>query len=225
MSAVLKATKREGFKKSDTTALRNEGKLPAVVYGYKVDNTPISVSEIDLVKTIREVGRNGIIELDIEGKKQKVVLSDYQSDFLKDEIIHADFLAVNMAAEIDVNVTVNLVGEAEGAKEGGVVQTILHELSISAKPNDIPESFEVDVTELNIGDSYTVEDLRSKYSVTINHEDDETIVSVLAPRTEEELEEMEAEAGAGESGSEGAEESEEPAAESDENTEEEAEKA
>ncbi|AJD89386.1 50S ribosomal protein L25 [Jeotgalibacillus malaysiensis] len=205
MSSVLKATKREGFKNSDLTELRNAGKLPAVVYGYKVENTAISVDEIDLVKTIREVGRNGIIELDIEGNKQKVVLSDYQSDFLKDEIIHADFLAVNMSEELTVDVAVHLVGEAAGAKEGGVVQTVLHELSISAKPNDIPESFEVDVTDLEIGESFSVEDLRSKYDVTINHEDDETIVSVLAPRTEEEIEELEEEAGAGEAGAEDAE--------------------
>ncbi|MBM7580650.1 50S ribosomal protein L25/general stress protein Ctc [Jeotgalibacillus terrae] len=209
MSSVLKATKREGFKHSDLTALRSAGKLPAVVYGYKVENTSISVDEIDLVKTIREVGRNGIIELDIEGNKQKVVLSDYQSDFLKDEIIHADFLAVNMSEELTVDVTVHVVGEAEGAREGGVVQTVLHELSISAKPNDIPESFEVDVTDLNIGESFSVEDLRSKYDVTINHEDDETIVSVLAPRTEEEIEELEEEVGAGEAGSDDAESTEE----------------
>ncbi|KIL53709.1 50S ribosomal protein L25 [Jeotgalibacillus alimentarius] len=209
MSSVLKATKREGFKHSDLTALRNAGKLPAVVYGYKVENTSISVDEIDLVKTIREVGRNGIIQLDIEGNKQNVVLSDYQSDFLKDEIIHADFLAVNMSEELTVDVTVNVVGEAAGAREGGVVQTVLHELSISAKPNDIPESFEVDVTDLNIGESFSVEDLRSKYDVTINHEDDETIVSVLAPRTEEEIEELEEEVGAGEAGSGDAESTEE----------------
>ncbi|WP_404406639.1 50S ribosomal protein L25/general stress protein Ctc [Jeotgalibacillus malaysiensis] len=205
MSSVLKATKRDSFKNSDLTELRNVGKLPAVVYGYKVENTAISVDEIDLVKTIREVGRNGIIELDIEGNKQNVVLSDYQSDFLKDEIIHADFLAVNMSEELTVDVAVHLVGEAAGAKEGGVVQTVLHELSISAKPNDIPESFEVDVTDLEIGESFSVEDLRSKYDVTINHEDDETIVSVLAPRTEEEIEELEEEAGAGEAGAESGE--------------------
>ncbi|MGD7046456.1 50S ribosomal protein L25/general stress protein Ctc [Jeotgalibacillus proteolyticus] len=189
MSSVLKATKRSGFKKSDITELRNAGKLPAVVYGYKVENTSVYVDEIDLVKTIREVGRNGIIDLDIEGNKQKVVLSDYQSDFLKDEIIHADFLAVNMSSELDVDVTVHLTGEAAGTNEGGVVQTTLHELSISAKPSDIPEYIEVDISKLEIGDAVSVGDIRSNYNVTINHEDDEAIASVLAPRVEEEPEE------------------------------------
>ncbi|TDL30422.1 50S ribosomal protein L25/general stress protein Ctc [Jeotgalibacillus sp. S-D1] len=193
MSSVLKATKRDGFKKSDLTELRTAGKLPAVVYGYKVENTSISVDEIDLVKTIREVGRNGIIELEIEGKKQNVVLSDYQSDFLKDEIIHADFLAVNMSSELDVDVTVNLTGEAAGTKEGGVVQTTLHELSITAKPKDIPESIEVDISNLEIGDAISVGDIRDSYKVTINHEDDEAIASVLAPRVEEEPEESDEE--------------------------------
>lgn len=194
MSSVLKATKRDGFKKSDLTELRSAGKLPAVVYGYKVENTSISVDEIDLVKTIREVGRNGIIELEIEGKKQNVVLSDYQSDFLKDEIIHADFLSVNMSSELDVDVSVTLTGEAAGTKEGGVVQTTLHELSVTAKPNDIPETIEVDVSSLEIGDAVSVGDIRDSYQVTINHEDDEAIASVLAPRVEEEPEASDEEA-------------------------------
>lgn len=189
MSSLLKATKREGFKKSDLTDLRSAGKLPAVVYGYKVENTSISVDEIDLVKTIREVGRNGVIDLEIEGKKQKVVLSDYQSDFLKDEIIHADFLAINMSSELDVDVTVHLTGEAAGTNEGGVVQTTLHELSVTAKPSDIPEYIEVDISKLEIGDTISVGDIRDSYKVTINHEDDEAIASVLAPRVEEEPEE------------------------------------
>lgn len=194
MSSVLKATKRDGFKKSDLTELRSAGKLPAVVYGYKVENTSISVDEIDLVKTIREVGRNGIIELEIEGKTQNVVLSDYQSDFLKDEIIHADFLSVNMSSELDVDVSVTLTGEAAGTKEGGVVQTTLHELSVTAKPNDIPETIEVDVSSLEIGDAVSVGDIRDSYQVTINHEDDEAIASVLAPRVEEEPEASDEEA-------------------------------
>ncbi|KIL52514.1 50S ribosomal protein L25/general stress protein Ctc [Jeotgalibacillus soli] len=189
MSSILKATTRKGFKKSDRNGLRKEGKLPAVVYGYNVNNTSIAINEMELIKTIRDVGRNGIIDLDIEGNKQKVVLSDFQSDFLKDQIVHADFLAVNLSSELEVDVSVKLIGESAGAKEGGVVQMILHTLSVSAKPNDIPDSIEVDISKLEIAESISVGDIRDQFQFTMNHEDDETIVTVLTPRVEEKSEE------------------------------------
>ena len=194
MSSLLKAAKRERFKKSDLTELRNEGKLPAVVYGYKVENTSIAINELELVKSIREVGRNGIIDLEIEGKKQKVVLSDYQSDFLKGEIIHADFLAIDMSSELNVDVTIHLTGDAAGTKEGGIVQLILHELSVTAKPIDIPEYIEVDVSKLEVGETIPVSEIREGHKkITINHEDNESIVTVLTPRIEQEPEETDEE--------------------------------
>jgi large subunit ribosomal protein L25 len=187
MAVQLKASGRTGDKRSDLTKLRHQGSIPAVVYGYKVDNTPISIDSIAFIKTMREAGRNGIISLDIDGKKQNVVLSDYQQDHIKDAVIHADFLAVNMSTEMDADVRVELVGESAGVKDGGVLQQPLHDVSVTAKPSDIPDSVQVDISELQVGDSITVGDIKGSYSFTINTEDDMTIASVLAPRQEEEI--------------------------------------
>jgi large subunit ribosomal protein L25 len=188
MSTDLKANKRSNSKRSALTELRREGNIPGVVYGYKTENTPISVDAITFIKTIRESGRNGIISLEIDGNKQNVILNDYQQDHIKDEITHIDFLAVNMSEEMHANVRVELVGEAPGVKDGGVLQQPVFEVSVTAKPSEMPDYIEVDISELQVGETITIGDIRNKYSVTINEEDDTlTIASILAPRQEEEI--------------------------------------
>lgn len=187
MATELKATKRKDFKRSSLTELRHKGSIPAVVYGYKTDNTAIEVDAITFIKTIREVGRNGIISLNVDGSKQNVILNDYQQDHLKDAVTHVDFLAVNMSQEIDADVRIDLSGESAGVKEGGVLQQPLYEVSVSAKPSDIPDSIEVDIAGLQIGDTVTIGDIRDQYNFTINDEDETTIASVLAPRQEEDI--------------------------------------
>lgn len=195
----LKAIIRQGKQtKGSLNKIRNEGKIPAVVYGFGANNTSVKVDEPEFVKVIREVGRNGVIELGVGSKTIKVMVSDYQIDPIKNQITHIDFLAINMKSELTVDVVVNLTGEAVGAKEGGVVQQPLFQLSVTATPDEIPESIEVDVTELNVGDSILVGDLKANKSYTINNEDDEAIVSVVpptvAPAEGEEEEEAEGEA-------------------------------
>jgi large subunit ribosomal protein L25 len=187
MAVELKANSRTGDKRSDLTKLRHQGSIPAVVYGYKTENTPIAIDSIEFIKTMREAGRNGIISLDIDGNKQNVVLSDYQQDHIKDAVIHADFLAVNMSIEMDADVRVELVGESAGVKDGGVLQQPLHDVSVTAKPTDIPDSVQVDISNLQVGETITVGDVKGNYSFTINTDDEQTIASVLAPRQEEEI--------------------------------------
>ena len=195
----LKAIIRQGKQtKGSLNKIRNEGKIPAVVYGFGANNTSVKVDEPEFIKVIREVGRNGVIELGVGSKTIKVMVSDYQIDPIKNQITHIDFLSINMKSELTVDVVVNLTGEAVGAKEGGVVQQPLFQLSVTATPDEIPESIEVDVTELNVGDSILVGDLKANKSYTINNEDDEAIVSVVpptvAPAEGEEAEDAEGEA-------------------------------
>jgi large subunit ribosomal protein L25 len=187
MAEILEAKKRITTKRSEVNSLRKAGKVPAILYGYQVENTPIYIDGPELIKTIRSGGRHGVISLNVEGNKQNVILTDFQKDELKGDITHIDFLAVNMASEIEASVRIELLGDSAGVKDGGVLQQPIHELSVSAKPNDIPESVQVDVTSLQVGEALTVGDVRSQYPFTINHEDSETIASVLPPRQEEEI--------------------------------------
>lgn len=187
MSTTIQSQVRVKGQHSTITELRAAGFVPAVVYGYKTEATTISVNERDLLKTLGVTGRNGVMKLQVDGNEVNVVLSDYQADPLKGTVLHADFLAINMTEELEVSVHVNLVGESKGEKAGGVVQQPNWELDIKVKPTDIPESFDVDVSDLEIGDMLTVADIREKSKFEILNEDDYGLVTISAPRTEEEL--------------------------------------
>lgn len=196
MAIKMKAQKREsGTPHSALTELRIKGDVPGVVYGYQAETTPLTVSEKDLIKTLRESGRNGVISLELDGKKLNVVLSDYQMDALKGNFKHVDFLAINMSDELEVAATVYMIGESPGEKAGGVVNQPNREVNIKVKPADIPDSLEVDVSKLEIGDTLTVADIRGTVSYEILDEDDFILVSVTAPRTQEEMDELEEVAG------------------------------
>ncbi|HLS06841.1 MAG TPA: 50S ribosomal protein L25/general stress protein Ctc [Bacillota bacterium] len=187
MAVKLKVKQRENLKSSATKALRNAGQIPAVVYGKDKDSTPIYVDSLDLIRTVREEGENAIISLDIEdGKTVDVMLYDYQMHPIKDEVIHADFYVVDMTEEMDVEVSVRLEGEAEGAREGGILQQPVYELQVRAVPRAIPEEIVVDVSALNIGDTITVADLPVEEEYTILDEVDTAIATVLPPEEEEE---------------------------------------
>ncbi len=194
---ALKSIIRQGKQtRSDLKVLRNAGKVPGVVYGYGTKNVSVKVDEVEFIKVIREVGRNGVIDLGVGSKTIKVMVSDYQFDPLKNKITHIDFLAINMTEERTVEVPVQLVGEAVGAKEGGVVEQPLFDLEITATPDNIPEQIEVDISNLEINESISVSELKASKDYTIENDENDTVVSVVPPTdepTEEEVEEMEGE--------------------------------
>lgn len=189
MAKLASNRRAEKSKQSELKELRQNGKVPAVVYGFETENTSLSVDENEFIKVIREVGRNGVIDLEVAEGTTQVMVNDYQFDALKNQITHIDFIAINMQTEVTVEVQIVLAGEAPGQKEGGVLEQPLFEVSVTAKPADIPETIEVDISELNIGDSIHVEDIRSKGNFVIENEDTDAVVIVSAPTEEPEEDE------------------------------------
>ncbi|MEH7354748.1 50S ribosomal protein L25/general stress protein Ctc [Neobacillus drentensis] len=187
MSTVLHAKERKELRHSALRKIRENGNIPAIIYGAKVESKPVFVSSADLTKTIRTVGRNGVISLDVDGSKHDVVLTDYQEDFIKNEIIHVDFLAVDKSSKINVEVRLVLVGDAAGVKDGGVLQQPVHQISITSTPDNIPPQIEVDITNLQVGETVLAGDIPSAGAFTINHEDEEVVASILPPKQEEEI--------------------------------------
>src|SRR5699024_1981752 len=109
---------------------------------------------IELLKTMRDEGRNAVISLDIDnGDTVDVMVHDYQKDPVKWDVTHIDFYVVDMSEAMDVGVALYLDGDAQGVKDGGILQQPLYELQVRAKPRDIPEEIRVDISELAIGDS------------------------------------------------------------------------
>lgn len=135
----------------------------------------------------REHGRNGIISLEVNGKPQDVILEDYQLNPINHSILHADFLYIDMSTEIHAKVHVELTGTAIGVEHGGILQQSLHELNITAKPKEIPEAIEVDISNLEIGHSINVGAIKESYSdITINNDEDDIIATIVTSEYETE---------------------------------------
>jgi len=189
MAISLKAKQREDLSRGATNEVRNEGNIPAVVYGKGEDALTISVNNLELLKTLRDEGRNAIITLDVEnGDAVDVMLHEYQTDPVRGDVIHADFYIVDLTEEMDVEVPVRLEGDAIGSRDGGILQQPLYELQIRVKPRDIPEEIVVNIDELEIGDSISIADLPKSDLYEFLEDEETTIAVVLAPQEEEELE-------------------------------------
>lgn len=188
MAITLKATKREDFRGSVTKELRSNGFVPGVVYGKDKEAKAISINNLELIKTVRDEGRNAIISLDIENdKKVEVMLHEYQMHPVKDELTHVDFYMIDLTEAMDVEVPVRLEGEAKGSKDGGILQQPLYELQVRAKPQAIPEEVVVDISALEIGDSITISDLPVSGEFEYTEEAD-TLVAIVLPPEDEEVE-------------------------------------
>ncbi|WP_163655597.1 50S ribosomal protein L25/general stress protein Ctc [Listeria sp. PSOL-1] len=186
MATALEVQKRDTEKHSYTSKIREEGRIPAIVYGYKASNIPVSIDALELIKAVRDHGRNEVFTINVDGSKLNVLLHEYQIDPLKDELIHVDLLAVNMTEEVEAEVPVTLTGESKGVKEGGVLQQVLYELTVSATPNKLPETIEVDITEIGVGDSLAVKDISAVNNYKVVTEGESIVATVSAPRSAEE---------------------------------------
>ena len=186
MAIKLKAEKRQDLKTSTTKSIRERGFIPSVIYGQGTEPSTIAVESIELLKTVRDEGRNAILTLDVEGESVDVMLHEYQTNPVTSDVTHIDFYVVNLTEAMDVDVAVHLEGEALGSKEGGIVQQPSYELEVRAMPRDIPEEIIVNISELDIGDSISVSDLPVSDKYEILDDQDATIVTVLPPEEEEE---------------------------------------
>lgn len=188
MNTVLNATKREANRRSTLTKIRKDGEIPGNVYGHNIGSIPIIVDTKEFTKSLQQNGRNGVFELDLEGKRVNAVLSELQRCALKGNVKHVDFRAINMAEALEVDVPIVPIGDSVGVKEGGILMQPNREIKIKVKPSDIPESIEVDVSALAIGETITVGQIRETVAFEILTEDDTTLVNITPPVSEEKVE-------------------------------------
>ncbi|KAF1300950.1 MULTISPECIES: 50S ribosomal protein L25/general stress protein Ctc [Enterococcus] len=178
MAVSLEVSKREVRPRSLRNQLRHEGKVPAVVNGYQVESTPISVVARDLDKILREHGANAVIKMELDGKTVNTLVKQTQADTFNRHLTHIEFLSVNMSEVTEVEAEILLVGEAAGVKAGGVLNQTLYTVVVSATPDKLPERIEVDVTPLEIGSTLTVAELPSHEDYTIVTDADEQVLSI-----------------------------------------------
>ena len=190
---VLKAEKRDVIGKQ-VRALRREGKLPAVVYGRHIDPISIVLDARDASKTLGRATSSSLITIEVGGKQYPTLVRERQLDFIRNELIHVDFMAVSMTEKITASVGVHIVGESPAVKEyGAILVTNLTELEVECLANDLPERFTVDVSNLaEIGDGLYVRDTPAPANVEILTDPEEMIVvaTAMAAEEEEEVEEV-----------------------------------
>ncbi|MDR6885144.1 50S ribosomal protein L25 [Bacillus sp. 3255] len=184
MAMSLKAEARKETTKFDIKQLRVKGKVPAVVYGKKVASTVITVDQKDLMALLRK-NPHAIIDLDMpDGGKQPVMINEIQRSPLSRELLHVDFHQINMDEPVKTVVTLDFVGDAIGAKEGGILQIQLHELEIRCLPNQIPASITVDISKVGIGENMLVSELTVPGNVEVKSDPNELVLTILAPQKE-----------------------------------------
>jgi large subunit ribosomal protein L25 len=183
MEVQLKADPREGTGKGVARKLRANGQVPAILYGHGMDPVSVSVNSRELYHVLHTgAGANVLVDLHVGSKKHLVLAREIQRDHIRGELVHVDFLAIRRDEKIHVDVPISIVGESPGVKQGGVVEHHLWEISAECLPGDVPEAIEVDISRLEIGDSFRVQDLPALGGLTILTPVEETILSVVTPQ-------------------------------------------
>ncbi|WP_368646349.1 50S ribosomal protein L25 [Alkalibacterium putridalgicola] len=182
----LTATKRTETGTSASRRAREEGKIPAAIYGREVDTVSVLLDRKDFEMTLREVGSNGVFDVEVDGDTYHVFVKEKTNAALKPEIYHVDLLAFTKGQKVNMTIPVYITGE-EAISEGIVSQSI-SELEVSLAPAEAPSEFTVDVSEMEIGDTKHVSDIEIDDSIELLSDTDSTVVSVSAPQIEEEPE-------------------------------------
>jgi large subunit ribosomal protein L25 len=205
MSDIISITaeKRERAGKGVARALRREGLVPAVIYGDNKDPEGVSLSRKDFTK-LYNTGRlmSTLLDIEIDGKKSRVITRDLQLHPVRDDIMHADFLRLGKGSKIAVEVQVVFLNEetSPGLKAGGVLNVVRYTVELNCPANSIPESIELDLGELEVGDSMHISNVTLPDGVEpVISDRDFTIATIAAPSVsvepEEEIDDVEGEEG------------------------------
>lgn len=208
----LKANIRESTGNGSARALRRQGQMPAVLYGKGVEPVKVSVNTRDLELLLKKNRASQVLMNLVVGNMgtpRSAMIKELQVDPVSRNFLHVDFYEVDMTKKIKVKVPVAITGISKGVELGGILQLIRKELEVMCLPQDIPNSIDIDVTDLNVGDSIHINDISAEGNTEFPSDVNFTVVTVVVPKreveevteeeaAEEEAVEAEAEAGGGE---------------------------
>ena len=188
-NALLEVARRETSGKGAARSLRRLGKLPGVLYGRGRETEPITIDAMAFQRLLGKGASSTLVDVTVDnGKPIQALIRELQRNPLRpDDILHVDLYEVHAGEQIELSVPIRLVGSPEGVRnDGGVLDHSLRELDIKVLPHNIPQSVDLDVTALGIGDALYVRDIQLA-DVEIFNDPDIAICSVVAPRAVEEL--------------------------------------
>lgn len=172
--------KNKGTGSRVSRKLRAQGKIPAIVYGHKIDPQPITMSRDDVWAMVKRASH--LAQLKIGDTTEMVLVRDVQWDHLGKEIIHLDFARVSADEAIETEVRLELHGTAPGVAEGGVLDFVVHTLPVRCRANAIPDTIRIELDNLHLHGAIHVRDLKLPEGVTAHADPDLTLVHVTTPR-------------------------------------------
>jgi len=180
----LKAEARAKAGKGAARAIRRENKVPGVIYGDNKEPVLVALVEKELMKAANSSAfYTSMCDLDVDGVKHSVFPRDIQLDFVTDRMIHVDFLRVSDKTEITVSIPVHVINseKSKGIVRGGVISMLRHEIEVNCQAMNVPAAIEVDVSELDVGHSIHVKDLKMPKGAKALEADDISVVTIVAP--------------------------------------------
>jgi large subunit ribosomal protein L25 len=187
VETIVTAEPREGRGKNEARRVRATGRIPAIIYGAFQEPRAVSVNPKDILKILRgKTGHNSIFDVDIQGlEKTPVIVADEQYHPVKGTLMHIDLKRIDLTRKLRVSVPVHVSGDAKGVKQqGGVLDVVTKSIEIECIPDDIPDQFDVDVSELTIGFNIRVSDLPVKSGVRVLTAPEAVIAHVVGIREE-----------------------------------------
>jgi large subunit ribosomal protein L25 len=185
--SILNARSRAETGSRAARRTRRSNNIPAVLYGHGNDPQAILIDAVEFDLLVRQgLTGNTLINLLLDDEKSSerlTLIREVQRDPMRDTLRHLDLVHIDLKEKIKVEVPVRLTGQAEGVKEGGILELKIYSIEIECLPTEIPSGFEVDVTEMNIGDSLHLNDI-DLLGFETSMKMQRTIVSVAAPRVE-----------------------------------------
>ena len=187
---LIRADKRDVKGKSIARKLRRDGKIPAVVYGQGLDAVPITILSRDWERLGRQTRRNAIFNMELHSgqnvESRPVMVKEVQKGFLGGKVLHIDFFQVSMEKTVEVEIPIHLTGKSKGEINGGIVEMHLRSVRVECLPTQIPEQITVDITNLEIGDTFHVNEI-SIPGVKLLEGADVAIMTIIPPTAEEKL--------------------------------------
>ena len=159
--------------------LRSNGLTPAVVYGHKEGSVDVQVASDDVIRMVREGHK--LVDLDLGGNHEKVIIRDLQWDTYSKHVMHIDFMRVSKGELIEVELPLVFVGDAIGVANGGVMEHPQNSINVTCPALQIPDSIRVNVAELKIGDALHISDLDLPDVITVLDDPDTPIATIIDP--------------------------------------------
>jgi large subunit ribosomal protein L25 len=185
----LRAQVRKTTGNGPARVLRRQGRIPAILYGPKTDPIMLSIDNKEFEQIVKKTSiGSALLKLEIKNGQtgaRSAMVKELQTHPVTGQFLHVDFYEVDLTSKINAMVPVTVTGKSKGVEDGGILQIVRRELEVFCLPTAIPESVEVDISELEIGGAIHVSEIALPGDVELPEDVDFTVITVLAPKVEE----------------------------------------